>query len=588
MIRAIARWLRPRSNGVRVSRAALAGIVAGNRARDRRDWTTAAAAYRAVTAREPGLAHIWVQLGHMLKEAGELPEAGRAYRRAADLVPADPEPIVRLAHMAKDDGARVTAATHFVEALGRAPRDAELSGELLQLLADCREDAALWTAALAALDVDPNLVTAEEAPVAQPGALILDVSDLLGYFGRRRLPTGIQRVQIEVALACLAETDEPILLCTFAGPYRRWIALPPARFGALCRAALTSDDADDPVWREDVRNLFVIVAATRSLRFARAMVMVNLGSSWGEPLYLPMVERERAASGLAYVSFVHDLLPAKHPEWFEADLVRNHARWLDLLLRTADGYLTNSNATRADLLAARVPGVAPVDPARARVVRIDGDVGDALAPLPESRLAARGLAPGSFVLMVSTIEPRKNHLGAFAAWLKLIDALGEAAVPDLICVGGKGWLNEPVHAMLAAEAALRRKVRLLSGVADDELALLYRTCRFTLYPSLYEGWGLPISESLSHGRVPAVSLTSSMPEAGGDFAVYFDPADPADIAAQVTPLIVDHAFRATAEARIRAGYRARPWRAIARQIAAEAHAIARLGPADHAGETAAQ
>ncbi|MHA4875417.1 glycosyltransferase, partial [Enterococcus faecium] len=84
--------------------------------------------------------------------------------------------------------------------------------------------------------------------------------------------------------------------------------------------------------------------------------------------------------------------------------------------------------------------------------------------------------------------------------------------PDLVCVGGRGWLNDHVYAALDRDPELAEKVRIISGLTDSHLALLYSTCLFTVYLSTYEGWGLPVTESLCYGKVPLLSDTSSLPE----------------------------------------------------------------------------
>ena len=208
------------------------------------------------------------------------------------------------------------------------------------------------------------------------------------------------------------------------------------------------------------------------------------------------------------------------------------------------------------------------------VVQLDGDFRQAA---DSTLLQAHDLQFGPYVLLVSTLEPRKNHRGAFAAWLELAQTLGEAAVPRLVCVGGRGWLNEDLHQMLRESPALRRMVLILHGIPDDMLAALYEHCLFALYPSFYEGWGLPVSEALSYGKVPAISRCSSLPEAGGPHARYFDPSDPADIAATCRALL-DDPTRHAAETAIRRDYAPRSWHEIARDMAAEARGVvSRIG-----------
>jgi hypothetical protein len=125
-------------------------------------------------------------------------------------------------------------------------------------------------------------------------------------------------------------------------------------------------------------------------------------------------------------------------------------------------------------------------------------------------------------------------------------------------------------ALLRSNKALQKKVRILTGISDPQLAELYRKCLFTLYPSIYEGWGLPVTESLCHGKVPLLSAVASLPEAGGDFAEYFDLDNCEDLVRKLERLIDDDDYRVRREARIRAEFRPRNWSAIAGQIVAYA------------------
>ena len=236
------------------------------------------------------------------------------------------------------------------------------------------------------------------------------------------------------------------------------------------------------------------------------------------------------------------------------------------LFQVADGYVAISEQTAADLRRFAAACGTPIDPAAITVMPLDVDFRTIARRPPERSIAQLGLGDRRYVLMVSTLEPRKNHLGAFAAWQKLAVTLGDARMPRLVCVGGKGWLNADIHAALATTPRLAHHVRLLSGISDTELAMLYAGSLCTLYPSLYEGWGLPVTESLCYGKVPVISDTASMPEAGGTLAVYFDPHDPADIAARLLPLIHDDGVREAHEARIIATFRPRRWSAVADQI----------------------
>jgi glycosyltransferase involved in cell wall biosynthesis len=148
------------------------------------------------------------------------------------------------------------------------------------------------------------------------------------------------------------------------------------------------------------------------------------------------------------------------------------------------------------------------------------------------RTAARyGVTAGSYVLSAGTLEPRKNLL-------RLIRAHG-ALPPELrgdyplVIVGPRGWEEQQIiRAAADAEA-----VRLTGFVTDDDLAALYAGCTVFCYPSLYEGFGLPVLEAMASGAAVITSHVSSLPEVGGDAVEYVDPADEGSIAAILERLL---------------------------------------------------
>ena len=271
---------------------------------------------------------------------------------------------------------------------------------------------------------------------------------------------------------------------------------------------------------------------------------------------------------MLYAPFVHDCIPVLAPETCAAGLVAEFRDWFAAAMHTADLALANSACTARDIVAcARNAGLPVPSP---HVVRLDAHAGVAHAPdarreagLTHARLGVRR----RFVLCVATIEARKDHIFLFRCWQELIARYGEDAVPDLLCVGKPGWLVEFTLNWLKVTPGLAGKVRLLGTVSDDDLAALYATAEFCVYNSHYEGWGLPVTESLCHGRVPLVPHHSSLPEAGGQFAVYFQPGAQESFIAEATRLL-DPGLRGGLERRIRARFRPRSWSAVMEQIVA--------------------
>jgi glycosyltransferase involved in cell wall biosynthesis len=170
--------------------------------------------------------------------------------------------------------------------------------------------------------------------------------------------------------------------------------------------------------------------------------------------------------------------------------------------------------------------------------------------------------PSRFVLYVSTIEQRKNHRLLVQVWQRLVARHGAAAMPDLVFVGRPGYviidfLN--FRSELMASGCVGGKVHILSDLSDTELAEAYRRCLFTVYPSSYEGWGLPVAESLAHGKFCVSSDRTSLPEVGGSFVDYFDPDDIEDVVLKIERPLFDPAYLAAREARLRAEYRPASW-----------------------------
>jgi glycosyltransferase involved in cell wall biosynthesis len=157
------------------------------------------------------------------------------------------------------------------------------------------------------------------------------------------------------------------------------------------------------------------------------------------------------------------------------------------------------------------------------------------------------LRPGGFWLSVGTIEPRKNY-GRLLDAYRILKA-GDGSTLPLVLAGGKGWLVKNFDTFLHGLEP-GREVILPGYVSDDEMRWLYRNCFGFLYPSLFEGFGMPVLEALGFGAPVLCSNTSSLPEAAGDAALFFDPLNTCEIAAAMRRLasggISRDAFRTAA------------------------------------------
>jgi glycosyltransferase involved in cell wall biosynthesis len=167
--------------------------------------------------------------------------------------------------------------------------------------------------------------------------------------------------------------------------------------------------------------------------------------------------------------------------------------------------------------------------------------------------------PARYVLLVSTIELRKNHRLLVRVWQRLLERHGANLVPNLIFAGKIGWLVEDLLADLEASNYLNGKIILLRSLSDAQLQQAYRSCLFTVFPSLCEGWGLPVAESLAHGKFCVASNHTAIPEAGGNLIDYFDPLNEDDALAKIERPLIEPGYLAAREAQLRAEYRPRTW-----------------------------
>jgi glycosyltransferase involved in cell wall biosynthesis len=156
--------------------------------------------------------------------------------------------------------------------------------------------------------------------------------------------------------------------------------------------------------------------------------------------------------------------------------------------------------------------------------------------------ATKAFSPHAFWLSVGTIEPRKNQRMLVLAYKKYIDAGGRPM--PLVLAGGNGWLMDDFREYVA-ELGLSDRVVFTGYVSDDELIWLYRNCYASLYPSVFEGFGLPVLESMQFGAATICSNTTSMPEVAGDAAILLSPHDPDAWARTMLELACSEAQRQT-------------------------------------------
>jgi alpha-1,3-rhamnosyl/mannosyltransferase len=269
------------------------------------------------------------------------------------------------------------------------------------------------------------------------------------------------------------------------------------------------------------------------------------------------------------VPIVYDLTtfePALHPKRASRAIER---LTLGMAVRRSARLLAISQAT-AEALIGRFPGTA------SRTVVAPLGIAPALAPAlaQADTAAAQALPPPGFVLAVGTLEPRKNLPRLVEAYAAMPPEL-QARHP-LVVVGALGWNT---NGTLRALRSLGERCTLLGHVCDADLAELYRRCAVFCYPSLGEGFGLPVLEAMAAGATVLTSDVSSLPEVGGDAVAYADPTAAPAISAQLVRLLRDDALRAELSTRARARALRFSWDAFAQTVLGALEDAAATAPA---------
>jgi glycosyltransferase involved in cell wall biosynthesis len=234
---------------------------------------------------------------------------------------------------------------------------------------------------------------------------------------------------------------------------------------------------------------------------------------------------------------VHDLTCLLFPQLHPVDRRVLFGLSIRRAAKLADAIIVPSAATGRDL-AARFPS------ADHRIRVVPHAAGAAFVPRASEEcaplLARHALRPRDYLLFVGNIEPRKNLqalLDAYGVMRK-----GGRAGPPLVIAGGAGWKNRGIHET-AASSPFAGDIRFLGHVPDAELPTLVAGALGFVYPSLYEGFGLPPLEAMACGTPVITSNRSSLPEVVGDAAIVVDPDDRAALADAMATLVSDEALR---------------------------------------------
>jgi len=252
--------------------------------------------------------------------------------------------------------------------------------------------------------------------------------------------------------------------------------------------------------------------------------------------YLPIFTPSRSFISILDVSYL------KFPELFKAADLNQLTKWTKYSVKKASAIFTISQASKGDIIkeyrvsgqsvVVTYPGIKTVLSSRYKVLSMN-------------ELEKKYGIKGQYILFVGTLQPRKNIT-------RLVEAFSKLNNPnlDLIIIGKRGWKFEEIL-VAPKKFGIENKVKFLELVPDGDLPAFYKNAICFVLPSLYEGFGLPVLEAMRYGCPVITSNISSLPEAGGNAALYVDPLSVEDISKKLESITTNSKLR---EELIRKGY----------------------------------
>lgn len=349
-------------------------------------------------------------------------------------------------------------------------------------------------------------------PLAGESKIYIDLTTSWHHSGH---PTGIARVE-EKALGSLLSVYGtrivPIVWNSNSHNYLKLSISDAVAFGDM--AKLTQLEASGRAQ---------VIETSGNIEPGRILVF---GGAWiRNGNFIAALRRLKLVAGLNVTLLVHDIIQHVARHMYPGDVADVFSQNLVEMVDCADSFLAYSDVTIRDLsayLAEQGEHLKPIHKFRLGDIRSDeSEEGEDL--LDRSELC-KSLENEDFVIYVSSLDLRKNHILLVNVWRRLLQQRGNRT-PLLLMVGRNMWRGEQIMEMVEAEPKLAQKVKFLQNVNDEELHWLYRKCKFTLYPSLYEGWGLPVAESLAVGKVCIASNSTSTAEIAPELTELLDPYD---------------------------------------------------------------
>ncbi|AEX50537.1 TPA: glycosyltransferase family 4 protein [Klebsiella quasipneumoniae] len=262
-----------------------------------------------------------------------------------------------------------------------------------------------------------------------------------------------------------------------------------------------------------------VATVSKKVDFCEGDIFFSAGANWAFACYNEEIRRMKEL-GVKYIQLFYDIIPDLFPYFYKDGIGFGDyiGRWVDETVALCDQSFSISECTKKDIvLRSNKLGI---DMSDMKVIRLGDDF--VASPSDDTQYSSRYTDGEKFILCVGTLEIRKNQVALLHAY-RILDKRYPGLLPKLVLVGRKGWIDSEIDFQVENDRALNGLVDVITDASDNELSWLYSNCLFTLFPALYEGWGLPVSESLWHGKPCISSNTSSMVEIAPELTIFASP-----------------------------------------------------------------
>lgn len=338
--------------------------------------------------------------------------------------------------------------------------------------------------------------------------IVFDITTSFNHKGRW---TGISRTEQKLIHALFEQSGVTFNFIIWLNSEKRFISIP--------NSIIECGNIQD--YTEVMAKSFLNIDTSQ---FYGAMFLV-VGSAW--------MQNEKYTSGVVaftrqnhmfLVPVIHDIIPIIYPFWFNENYASIFIKNLRILMHCSFRVIVNSKTTKRDLetfLFENGIYFLSID-----IIHLGCEIENYKNTLilENKEDNCFSLFKENFILSVGAIHLRKNYDLLYEIWIKLVVKL-KNKTPHLVIVGGVAWNGKNTARALKEDKRIKNYIHILEDISDEELIWLYQHCLFTVYPSHYEGWGLPVAESLNYKKICLASNISSIPEISPQCTDLLDPSD---------------------------------------------------------------